>query len=240
MVIYINWSKQYNDEKARQIFNRYFLKIRISRDTSVCDTPDEMHIEGAPMSKCRNCSNRTMLDTVTVLLDPVKHQQDWDEVLPYAIMAYRSSVVRTGIHWRNAARYVIRRRLWNCQLLIFGILRPTPKKIHRKNSPQIIVRNCDGNWELRTKEREKFWKWRQGDRREIMAKVLLLEWNPLHLDHLYGFIMKFARNIPYLVIDKLSDVMYRIQKSPHSKPKLIVHYDRLKPYEGEEVHNWLS
>jgi hypothetical protein len=43
---------------------------------------------------------------------------------------------------------------------------------------------------------------------------------------------------PYLVIDVLSDVVYRIQKEPHTKPK-VVHHDRLKPCCGE-VHNWLK
>ena len=44
---------------------------------------------------------------------------------------------------------------------------------------------------------------------------------------------------PYLVIKKLSDVVYRIQKSEKSKPK-VVHFDRLKPYRGEEARNWLN
>ena len=43
---------------------------------------------------CRNnvICNRTMIDVVQSLLDPRKNQRDWDEVLPYAMMAYRSSV----------------------------------------------------------------------------------------------------------------------------------------------------
>ena len=36
--------------------------------------------------------NRTMIDVIQALLDPRKNQRDWDEVLPYAMMAYRSSV----------------------------------------------------------------------------------------------------------------------------------------------------
>ena len=34
---------------------------------------------------------------------------------------------------------------------------------------------------------------------------------------------------PFLVITRLSDVLYRIQKGPKSKPK-VVHHDRLKVY----------
>ena len=36
---------------------------------------------------------------------------------------------------------------------------------------------------------------------------------------------------PFLILDKINEVNYRIQASPRSKP-LIVHADRLKPSEG--------
>ncbi|GFX40082.1 integrase core domain protein [Trichonephila clavipes] len=36
---------------------------------------------------------------------------------------------------------------------------------------------------------------------------------------------------PYTVLKRLNDVVLRIQKSPHSKPK-VIHYYRLAPYLG--------
>ena len=42
---------------------------------------------------------------------------------------------------------------------------------------------------------------------------------------------------PYLVLKKLSDVTFRIQEKPRSKPK-VVHYDRLKIYTGPERKKW--
>ena len=42
---------------------------------------------------------------------------------------------------------------------------------------------------------------------------------------------------PYKIITRLSDVTYRIQYSPRSKPS-IVHFDRLKPCEGSEPYVW--
>ncbi|VDI75512.1 Hypothetical predicted protein [Mytilus galloprovincialis] len=44
---------------------------------------------------------------------------------------------------------------------------------------------------------------------------------------------------PYIVVNKLNDVIYRIQKGPKTKPK-VVHQDRLKPYLGENVPIWLN
>ena len=44
---------------------------------------------------------------------------------------------------------------------------------------------------------------------------------------------------PYVVTHKLNDVIYRIQKGPKTKPK-VVHQDRLKPYLGENIPDWLE
>ena len=50
---------------------------------------------------------------------------------------------------------------------------------------------------------------------------------------------KLQRNCegPYVVINKINDVIYRIRKGPKYKPK-VVHQDRLKPYKGENPPLW--
>ncbi|CAC5422632.1 unnamed protein product [Mytilus coruscus] len=42
---------------------------------------------------------------------------------------------------------------------------------------------------------------------------------------------------PYLIINSISDLVYRIQKSESSKPR-VIHYNRLHPYHGD-FDNWL-
>ena len=42
---------------------------------------------------------------------------------------------------------------------------------------------------------------------------------------------------PYLIVGKLSDVTFRVQLQPRSRAK-VVHYDRLKCYEGEPLRGW--
>lgn len=42
---------------------------------------------------------------------------------------------------------------------------------------------------------------------------------------------------PFVVLDKLSDVPYRIQKLPQTKP-IVVHADHLKLYYGETPLAW--
>ena len=44
---------------------------------------------------------------------------------------------------------------------------------------------------------------------------------------------------PYLIVKKLSDVLYHIQKSRRSSCK-IVHYNRLKLFNGKQRMPWLS
>ena len=43
----------------------------------------------------------------------------------------------------------------------------------------------------------------------------------------------------YLKVSVLSDVTYRIQKSPRAKRK-VIHSDRLKPYLGPVLRNWIG
>ena len=42
---------------------------------------------------------------------------------------------------------------------------------------------------------------------------------------------------PYLIVEKVGDVLYRIQASKGSKSK-VVHFDRLKAYHGNEIIDW--
>ena len=44
---------------------------------------------------------------------------------------------------------------------------------------------------------------------------------------------------PYLIVQKISDALYAIQRSKASK-KEVVHFDRLKPYKGTELESWLE
>ena len=43
---------------------------------------------------------------------------------------------------------------------------------------------------------------------------------------------------PYVLLKRISDVVYRIQETHQSKPK-VIHHDRLRPYKWEAVPTWL-
>lgn len=42
---------------------------------------------------------------------------------------------------------------------------------------------------------------------------------------------------PMVVVERLNEVLFRIQAGPKSKP-LVVHHDKLKPYLGEDKPDW--
>jgi len=44
---------------------------------------------------------------------------------------------------------------------------------------------------------------------------------------------------PYVVVERLNDVVYRIQRGPRAKPK-VVHRDRLWKYSGVERADWFK
>ena len=44
---------------------------------------------------------------------------------------------------------------------------------------------------------------------------------------------------PYIITQKLNDLVYRVQETAHSKPK-VVHYNRLTPYKGENKPIWFT
>jgi len=56
-----------------------------------------------------------------------------------------------------------------------------------------------------------------------------------------GVCSKLMRHFdgPFLVITMLSDILYRIQKGPKSKPK-VVHHDHLKAYRNPNAPDWLT
>ena len=44
---------------------------------------------------------------------------------------------------------------------------------------------------------------------------------------------------PRIVVDRLNEVLFRIQSGPKAKPQ-VVHHDKLKPYLGEDKPEWFS
>ena len=80
------------------------------------------------------------------------------------------------------------------------------------------------------------------DRNALLSSYEVGEWVWLYgVQRKRGLCPKFMSKWtgPYLVTSKLSDVVYRIQMTSRSSPK-VVHIDRLKKYQGPTIKSWLG
>ena len=184
--------------------------------------------------------NRTLITMVTSALEPERHQRDWDERIPFAMMAYRTSVqASTG---ETPSMMMMGRET----TLPIDVIVQTPEPVeterndyaHKlRNTLQDVHEHARCKLKLAAaKQRHMYdrnttsrtfkigeWVWLQGTlKKRGFAPKLMLKW--------IG---------PYLVINKLSDVVYRIQQSKKAKPK-VVHLNRLKKYNGPPRASWIG
>ncbi len=182
--------------------------------------------------------NRTIINAVSLMIQPHQHQRDWDLYLPYVGMAYRSSVQASTQESPNMM--MLGRETTMPIDLIIGAapgeedcgtdyaedLRDRIRSIHERarHALGLSARRQKKNYDRSAhgslyKEGQFVWLYNT-TRKPGMSKKLALPWEG-----------------PYLVVQALSDVTLRIQKSSRSKPK-VVHSDRLKIYEGPDLVPW--
>ena len=180
--------------------------------------------------------HKTLMNMVATLIDPSKSQRDWDEQLPYAMCAYRSSVQESI------------RDTPNMMMLGRNIELPvdlTCEKPEGRTSPldtdyaeELRKRLClahekaRGNLKLAAEHQR-----RNYDRKSKPNKVKegMLVW-------MHNVAVKKGQSPklalpwegPFKVVKQLTDVVFRIKKGKHGK-FAVVHADRLKPYEGPPV-----
>ena len=187
--------------------------------------------------------NKTLIDMVASLLDPQKHQRDWDLQLPYACAAYRSAVqASTG----ETPNMLMLGREVSLPLDVMTEAAPEDDH-HQPNTTDYAedlrhrLRKADERVRAdlnHVKRRQKHHYDRKATKGKASAGDFV--WLQSRMRK-RGMSKKLANRWtgPYLVIKKLSDVIIRIQHSPKSKPT-VVHLDRTKPYQGEPRRSWLT
>ena len=182
--------------------------------------------------------NRTIVNCVSLMLQPFERQKDWDEYLPYVNMAYRSSVQESTGETPNMMMLGRDVRLpvdlvvggvpdeSECDTLYADELREKIRAVHERarHVLGLSMRRQKRNYDRRVHgplyEVGQFVWLHNTTRQPRLSKKLMLPW--------VG---------PYLVVEAMSDVTFRIQKSNRSKP-MVVHANRLKLYEGPELVRW--
>ena len=183
--------------------------------------------------------NRTLEAMLSKFVD--ENQKDWDLYLPLLMMAYRSSVHEsTGF---SPNEMMLGREALLPLDLVIGQAESTGKSTTEyaaKLSEQMERTHQFARQHLKlSSDRQK----RNYDHRPVNEH----QHNRGDAVWLYspqkkkGICPKLMRHFdgPYLVVKRMSDVLYRIQKGSKTKPK-VVHHDRLKAYHGPNVPDWLS
>lgn len=179
--------------------------------------------------------NQTMEKHLCKMVD--EHQRDWDQHLPLFLMAYRAAIHDTT--GQTPSRVVFGREIRLPCDLLFGTpareplevnnyvdeVRETLLNVHElvRDNIKMASEKMKNRYDLRTnsqgfKEGDLVWL-HNPQRKKGRSPKLHPAWEG-----------------PYTVISKINDVVYRIQKTPRTKMK-VVHLDRLARYAGtnEEV-----
>ena len=168
-----------------------------------------------------------------------QNQKDWDVYLPLLMMAFRSSVHSTlGV---SPSEMMLGRQIRLPIDLALGI-------------PETRISVCESDYAYQLEKqlvsihdfarkhmqiasnRMKQYYDRNANFTEFEVGDCVWFHNPVRK---VGLSLKFQRpwKGPYIITEKLTDVLYRIQENPRGKSK-VVHYDRLKKYQGENKPTW--
>lgn len=182
--------------------------------------------------------NRTLIQMLSIFVND--RRDDWDDHLPFVLMAYRASVhSSTGC----TPNLIMLGRETNCPLdLMVGI----PDQFPPDLCPNMYV-----NWMQKSMRRSFAFvhgslgiaasrqeqNYDQGLRcRAFQAGDWVWRWYPPAVANKLGQ----GWTGPYLVIRKISTVTYSIQRSAEG-PVISIHVDQLKPYSGRNPPaNWGS
>ena len=186
--------------------------------------------------------NRSLEDIISKFISV--NQRDWDEQLPWALMAYNSSEHETT---KFSPSMLMLGREMNLPVdLVYG---PHPQTEEYPDETGVIYEYTDDLqkrlWKVHAKARDNIVKAsdRQKRQYDIKANVNSFEVGDVVWLFKYNRVKnrspKLQRNWdgPYFITEVISDIIYRIQKTPTGRMQ-VVHHDRLKPYFGE-VTNWV-
>ncbi|CAG2215770.1 unnamed protein product [Mytilus edulis] len=138
--------------------------------------------------------------------------RDWDEQLPWAFMAYRSSVHESTKF--SPCKLMLGREIELPIDIIYGS-HPQHEEFRENQKKQYDIKSYQHSYQ----KGNVVWLYTPTRVKNISPK-LQRKWDG-----------------PYFIVTVLSDVTYKIQKNPSSRSQ-VVHHDRLKPYYGE-VNNWV-
>ena len=182
--------------------------------------------------------NRTLLDMISKMIEPGQNQRDWDRVIPYALMAYRSAVQESTGETPN--------------MMMLGREPSLPTHMVLSSPGEGGDEVTDYALELRSRLNDAW------ERAASSLKTSAVRQKQYYDRRLFGKPYEIGDAVwlynarrkagiapklanrwegPFLIIERLADVTYRIQKGPRGRPK-VVHFDRLKAYMPQLPGEW--
>jgi hypothetical protein len=180
--------------------------------------------------------NHTLENSLSTMVK--KNQKDWDLKLPYAMMAYRTAIHCTT---KYSPYYLCFGREANLPIdIMYGS--PNEDQIEVSEFTSKLKKNLEAAFE---NARENIRSEHVRQKRVYDQRSHGKPYKPGDFVWLYqprrkkGITTKLSCNWigPFMITKKLSDTVYRIQRSRNTKPK-VIHYDRLKLYRGTNAVPW--
>ncbi|XP_038058673.1 uncharacterized protein LOC119729953 [Patiria miniata] len=183
--------------------------------------------------------NRTLVNIVAIMMKDQGNKKDWDRELPFATAAYRSTPQESTGETPNMV--MLGREVSLPIDLTIGepsAEEETQDLDYAQEMRMRMQRSHDRARKCLAKSarRQKRHYDRNVCKEQFVEGKFCWLFNPAKKKGVSPKLMCRWEG-PYLILDKLSDVTYRIQGKSGEKMK-VVHSDRLKPYEGKPLKPW--
>lgn len=180
---------------------------------------------------------KTIKEMLTVFVN--KSKRNWDHYLPLLMMAYRSAVHEsTGV---SPCSMMLGREITLPIDIMYGL----PEKEHQISSTEYANDLSECLKFLHEFARDKLRLTGQTMKKHYDHKsckktyeVGMPVW--LHVEKRgIGSSLEKEWHGPFVIINKLNDVIFRVQEKQSSKPK-VVHHDKIKLYTGRNPPTWFT
>lgn len=188
--------------------------------------------------------NRTLITIVSMAIEPTRRQRDWDEKLPLALFAYRSSPQESTGETPNM---LMLGREVHLPIDLSADLCKDDRELDRgldtdyaenlRNKMRLAHERARENTSESSRRQKKVYD-RKAHAHELTVGQFVWCYNSARTKGLSPKLQRRWKG-PFLIIHRLSDVVYRIQAKNRGK-KMVVHADRLKPYLGEPLASWIE
>lgn len=177
--------------------------------------------------------NATSQKMLSLLVN--ESRNNWDDHLPYVLMAYRATT-HDNTHYPNLSMTGREMNLPTDVMTGSSNMSSCPIQYVEwvKSAINKAIELANSQSKKAAIRQKKYFD-RGLNPRDFESGDMVWRWYPPRANLKLGL----GWIGPYMIWENLSDVTYKIQKSPESD-NFVVHVDHLKPYQGVSCENWLA